>query len=260
MNWWGDGTIASALEAQPNWKSSSGTPPTAPCSITQVTAPCRPSSIRMRGTLAEMPKPILTASPSRSSCATRRAITLATPNSGVSKDDSGPEDLARDRRLVGGVRRLHLVGRDDDVRRPGRPARRRRAACSVPARGEALDLRDDDAAIVAHRERLVERAEIAALVLVGEIAALVGGRRADDRDVGDDRLERRASRRRRSRRGLTIGSAAARRVHRAALADADRRRCPCRPWSARPAASPPPRDACRTGCRRGCCRPGSRCR
>ena len=29
--------IASAFEAQPNWKSSNGTPPTAPCSITQVT-------------------------------------------------------------------------------------------------------------------------------------------------------------------------------------------------------------------------------
>ena len=79
----------SAFDAQPNWKSSSGTPPTAPCSITQVTSPCRPSSIRMRGTLAEMPKPMLTASPWRSSRATRRAMTLETSKAGTSKDDSG---------------------------------------------------------------------------------------------------------------------------------------------------------------------------
>ena len=75
----------------------------------------RPSSIRMRGTLAEMPKPILTASPSRSSCATRRAITFAMSNLGVSNDDKRPEDLAGDRRLVDGVGRLQLVGRDDDI-------------------------------------------------------------------------------------------------------------------------------------------------
>ncbi len=47
------------------------------------------------------------------------------------------------------------------------------------------------------------------------------------------------------------------RVHRAALAARDRRRCPCRPWSARPGAWPPPRGACRTGCRRARCRRGS---
>jgi hypothetical protein len=81
--------MASALEAQPNWKSNSGTPPIAPCSITQVTAPWRPSSIRMRGTLAEMPNPMLTASPSRNSIATRRAIALPTSNLGVSNEAIG---------------------------------------------------------------------------------------------------------------------------------------------------------------------------
>ena len=53
--------------------------------------------------------------------------------------------------------------------------------------GEPLDLGDDDAAIVAHAERLIERAEIAAFMFIGKIAALVGGRRADDRDIGNDR-------------------------------------------------------------------------
>ena len=36
-----------------------------------------------------MPKPILTASPSRSSCATLRAIALATSNFGVSNEEIG---------------------------------------------------------------------------------------------------------------------------------------------------------------------------
>ena len=39
MNCCGDGMMASAFEAQPKAKPSSGTPPTAPCSITQVTSP-----------------------------------------------------------------------------------------------------------------------------------------------------------------------------------------------------------------------------
>ena len=80
---------ASAFDAQPKAKSSSGTPPTAPCSITQVTSPCRPSSSRMRGTLAEMPKPRLTALPASSSCATRRAMTFWMLNSGTRKLSSG---------------------------------------------------------------------------------------------------------------------------------------------------------------------------
>ena len=71
---------------------------------------------------------------------------------------------------------------------------------SVSRRREPLDLRDDNAAVVAHGERLVERAENAALVLVGKVSALVGGRRADDRDLRNDASERRANHPRRSRR------------------------------------------------------------
>lgn len=55
--------------------------------------------------------------------------------------------------------------------------------------GYPLHLGNDDAAIVAGRKRLVEAAEIGALVFIGEIAALVGGRRADDRHLRRDRLE-----------------------------------------------------------------------
>ena len=189
MNWCGDGMIASALEAQPNLKSSSGTPPTAPCSITQVTLPCWPSSSRMRGTLAEMPKPMLTAMPSRKLHRHAARDHLLDVQLRHAEGRQRPEDLARYRRVVGRQRRLQLVGRDDDVvdQHAGHThvMRLQRAVLD-----DALHLRDDDAAIVARRQRLFEPAEIGAFVLVGEVAALVGGGGADDRDVGHDRRGR----------------------------------------------------------------------
>jgi hypothetical protein len=66
--------------------------------------------------------------------------------------------------------------------------------------GDALDLRDDDAAIVACSQRLVEPAEIGALVLVGQVAALVSRRRPDDGDIGLDRRGNTASLRPRTTR------------------------------------------------------------
>ena len=80
------------------------------------------------------------------------------------------------------MRRLHLIRRDDD--RVDEDAghenllRLQRARLHQP-----LDLGDDDAAIVAHGERLIEWAEIGALMLVGEIAALVGRGGANDGDA-----------------------------------------------------------------------------
>jgi len=49
--------IASALPAQAKAKPSNGTPPTAPCSITQVTSRAGLPRSARAGTLAEMPKP-----------------------------------------------------------------------------------------------------------------------------------------------------------------------------------------------------------
>ena len=51
-----------------------------------------------------------------------------------------------------------------------------------PGLGEALHLGDDDAAVVMGGQRLVEGAEIGALMLIGQIAALIGGGGADDGD------------------------------------------------------------------------------
>ena len=166
------------------------------------------------------------------------------------------EDLARDRRIVGRVGGLLLLGRDDDdVDQNSRHDDVVRAQRS--GRGEALDLRDHQAAVVANGERLIERAENAAFVLVGKIAALVGGGGADDRDIGrDGRKEQpvlagELDRARRSARRSPWRSSRSPRAR-------DRRTCPCRPWSARRDVSPPPRDADRTGCPKARCRRGWR--
>ena len=52
--------------------------------------------------------------------------------------------------------------------------------------GEAFNLCDHQAAVVAHAQRLIERAENTPLVLIGEVAALVGRGGTDDSDVGND--------------------------------------------------------------------------
>ena len=53
--------------------------------------------------------------------------------------------------------------------------------------GQPLDLGDHDAAVVVRGVGLVEGAESAALLLVGQVAVRVGGGGADDRDVDLDR-------------------------------------------------------------------------
>ena len=52
--------------------------------------------------------------------------------------------------------------------------------------GEAFDLCDHQSAVVAHAERLIKWAENSPLMLIGEVAALVGRGGADDGDVGND--------------------------------------------------------------------------
>ena len=51
---------------------------------------------------------------------------------------------------------------------------------------DALDLGDDDAAIVVRSQRLLQPAEIGAFMLIGQVAALVGRGGADDRDMRRD--------------------------------------------------------------------------
>ena len=87
--------------------------------------------------------------------------------------------------VVGRFGGLPLVGIDDDeidpvgrhphLLRPHRTGRR-----------DALDLRDDEAAVVARRQGDVQGAEIAALVLHRDVAVLVRRGAADDRHVGRD--------------------------------------------------------------------------
>jgi hypothetical protein len=56
------------------------------------------------------------------------------------------------------------------------------------ALGDALDLRDDDAAAVVRRHRDRQRLERQRLVLHRQVAVGVGGRRADDPDLNRERL------------------------------------------------------------------------
>ena len=166
-----------------------GTPPTGPCSIVQVTAPCRPSSIRMRGTWAETPKPSAATSP------------CGELHRGAPRDHLLRCRTARPR-----------ARRGRPASRPRAPDRRRvpvACICSgsttttstsehgtctsrvaiAPAGTQALDLGDHEAAAVARGERQIERAERRGLVLHRDVAARVGGGAADDRDVGRDVAE-----------------------------------------------------------------------
>ena len=180
--------MASALSAQPNAKPVTGTPPTGPCSIVQVTWPCRPSSIRMRGTSAETPKPSAATSPTASSIAARRAITFSMPNGSASSAPRSTLTSPGQSRIVGRLRRLHLVRVDhhDVDQRAGHVhlAGRQRGRRLAP-----LDLRDHQAAGVARGERQIERAERRRLVLHRDVAAGIGGGAADDRHVRRERAK-----------------------------------------------------------------------
>ena len=137
------------------------------------------------GTIAEMPKPRLAVWPARELHRRAAGDELLDPVLGQREARPGPHDLARDRRVVGRLGGLLLLGIDHDEvdQMPGHPhvVRPQR-----PRRGHALHLRDDQPAVVAHRDRLVEPAEIGALVLVGEVAALVRRGGAQDRHVRHD--------------------------------------------------------------------------
>ena len=134
-----------------------------------------------------MPKPILTASRRKLHRHAAR-YRLLDIHLRVAEGGKRAKNLARDRRIVRRQRRLQLVGVDHDVidQHTGyaNVMRLQRAVLD-----HALDLGNHDAAIVVRGERLFQSAEIGAFVLVGEVAALVGGRRADDRNVRHDRAE-----------------------------------------------------------------------
>ena len=58
--------------------------------------------------------------------------------------------------------------------------------CQGSAFGQALDLRDDDAAVVVRGVGQIQRAQRRGLLLERQIAVVVGSGRPDDGDVGDD--------------------------------------------------------------------------
>ncbi len=89
---------------------------------------------------------------------------LADPELHQGEARQRPEDFARDRRIIGRLRRLPLIGRlDDIVDENARHAHVMRL--ERPGLGDALHLRDDLAAGVMRRHRKIERAEIGAFLL-----------------------------------------------------------------------------------------------
>ena len=192
--------------------------------------------------------------PARSSIAARRAMTFSTPCSASEKLDHGPHDLARDRRIIGRLAGLLLVGVDHDQidQMPRHPHVMRAQATPSPSPATTCAitsppwLRDAD--------RLLQPAQIGALVLIGQVAVLVRRGGAQDADVGDDVGEMQPGLARRTRPATRWAPPRPWRSSRS-LRGPGRRRSPARPWSARPAAAPRPRGACRTGCPRARCRP-----
>ncbi len=223
-------------------------PPTAPCSITQVTAPCRPSSSRTRGTLALMPEADVHRPALPQLLRDAAGDDLGRVEFGRPEGVERTEQLARDRGVIGGGRGLQLVrGLDDDVDQD--PGHAHVMGFERAALRDALDLRDDEAARGAGRKRHLHRAQRRALLLEAEVAVLVGRGGADDGHIGLDRGEMQPSPLLRiphaSQGVVRVRSRSSR-----SRPARDRRRYPCPPWSAPRAAWPPPRAACRRRCPR----------
>ena len=97
----------------------------------------------------------------------------------------GTHDLTGNCRIVVGFRCLTLVRIDDDQvhEMAGNPHIMR---AQGTGRGHALDLRNDEAAMVADRNRLFEAAQIGALMFIGQVATFVCRGGANDGNVRND--------------------------------------------------------------------------
>ena len=113
---------------------------------------------------------------------------LLRPELGDSECFLGLHGLAADGGVEHGLCGLPLLRLDNDIvdQHAGHVHSHRLQRAGV---GAPLDLRDDDAAVVAGRQRLVESAEVGPLMLPRNIAALVRGGAANDGDIGHDRRE-----------------------------------------------------------------------
>ncbi len=153
-----------------------------------MTAPCNPSSIRTRGTFALIAKadihgPALLQLLRHATGDHLGRIELRNAE-GVER----AEQFAGNRRIMGGGGGLQLVGRlDDDVDEDARHADVVGFERSVL--GDALDLRNHEAAGGARGERHFHGTQRGTFMFEGKVAVLIRSGRADDRDIRVDRTE-----------------------------------------------------------------------
>ena len=164
-------------------------PPITPGSAVIVSRSMIFSSAATLATPSGMPMPRLTTLLGFSSSAARRAMILRS-DIGIGGDRRRRHaDLAGERRAVGLGERLHVVlgllGDDDAVDEDAGDLHLPRIERA--ALGDALDLRDDDAARVARRHRDREAFERERLALHRDVAVGIGGGAAHDADVDRER-------------------------------------------------------------------------
>ncbi len=248
MNCCGEGTKPHALDAQPKAKPVRGIPPTAPCSMAQVTASGWPSSSRIgdHGADPEAEVGGLAAPELHRGTA---GDDLFDAVLGQGEAGPGAHDLARDGGVVWRFAGLFLVRvKNDEVDQMARDADV--VGAEGPGGSQAGDLCDYKAAVVAGGDGLFQAAEVGAFVFVGEVAVFhprwwpEGCRRQPGCSGSEAR-----SRLRTRHASLWAELPRARSSH--SLRGLDQQRFPCPPWSIRRAGARRPRGACRIGCPKG---------
>ena len=180
--------MASALAAQPNSNPRRGTPPTAPLLQDPGDGAVRAFLQKDAGDVGCDAEADVDRHAVAELHGDAAGDDLLGPELGDREVALGPHGFAADGGVEDGLRGLPLLRLDDHAvdqhARHVNRHRRQRAGVRAP-----LDLGDDDSAVVARGQRLVESAEVGPLVLPGNVAARVGGGAANDGDIGHDRRE-----------------------------------------------------------------------
>ena len=175
--------IACALTAAPKSRPPAGTPPITPGSAVSVSRSLTFSSAATAATPSGMPMPRFTTLFGAQLHGRARAMTLRRPIGSARRTATSPRRPGCRRRE--GLRVVSGASATT-TQSTSTPGILTCAGLSAAALGDALDLRDDQAAAVVHRDRQpVERERLA---LHRDVAVRVGGGAADDGDMDRERL------------------------------------------------------------------------